>query len=235
MCLFLCFGPRGSWDACSGLAQLPRVAEGSAGLGAHGDQGGRGHQRLGSHFVVPPRARRDQQLPNSPLGLQRPQGKAALPHSPTGLYFLLGTFPKVSMPAREDARVWKVPAVSRAASHLELQLSRRNTGTGELQPAGCAPDSSECSVCAGEEVTPTLMRSCWPHARRGGTQEGTAQPPWKCPDPGVSLGAGVVSSTGSSGSCSQPKPPATVDFLPNPRFQAPKAFLEFQPFGRKQP
>lgn len=44
--------------------------------------------------MVPPRARRDQQLPHSPLGLQRPQGKAALPHSPTGLYFFSGDISK---------------------------------------------------------------------------------------------------------------------------------------------
>lgn len=137
--------------------------------------------------MVPPRARRDRQLPHSPLGLQRPQGKAALSHSPTGLYFLPGTFPKVSMPAGEDARVWKLPTASRAASRLGLQLSRRNTGTEEFQPAGCAPDGSQRLVCAGEEVTPTLMCSCWPHAHRSGTREGTPQPPWKCPDPVIAL------------------------------------------------
>lgn len=34
---------------------------------------------------------------------------------------------------------------------------------------------------------------------------------------------------------SQLRPLTVVDFLPNPCFQAPKAFLEFQPFSWKQP
>lgn len=66
--------------------------------------------------------------------------------------------------------------------------------------------------------------------------QGMLQHPWKCPDPIFILCTHVVPPVKSSNSLhSQLRPLTVVDFLPNPCFQAPKAFLEFQPFSWKQP